>query len=94
MIDDGIATIGDLSSNMLQYAKTWKLEPEATDLGQDGREYLQGHRAERDREGSGDSLHCPRRSATGFLRCAIDPHGVDGHCDQRRGRMLLEELRR
>jgi PAS domain S-box-containing protein len=33
MIDDGIATIGDLSSNMLQYAKTWKLEPEATDLG-------------------------------------------------------------
>jgi PAS domain S-box-containing protein len=34
MIDDGIATIGDLSSNMLKYAKTWKLEPEATDLGQ------------------------------------------------------------
>ena len=34
MIDEGIATIGDLSSNMLKYAKTWKLEPEATDLGQ------------------------------------------------------------
>jgi PAS domain S-box-containing protein len=34
MIDEGIATIGDLSSNMLKYAKTWKLEPETTDLGQ------------------------------------------------------------
>jgi PAS domain S-box-containing protein len=34
MIDEGIATIGDLSSNMLKYAKTWTLEPEATDLGQ------------------------------------------------------------
>jgi PAS domain S-box-containing protein len=34
MIDDGIAIIGDLSSNMLKYAKTWKLEPEAADIGQ------------------------------------------------------------
>jgi PAS domain S-box-containing protein len=33
MIDEGIATIGDLSANMLKYAKTWKLEPEAADLG-------------------------------------------------------------
>jgi PAS domain S-box-containing protein len=32
MIDDGIATIGDLSVNMLKYAKTWEIEPEATDL--------------------------------------------------------------
>jgi PAS domain S-box-containing protein len=34
MIDDGIATIGDLSANMLEYAKTWAIEPEATDLAQ------------------------------------------------------------
>jgi PAS domain S-box-containing protein len=34
MIDEGIATIGDLSSNMLKYAKTWKLELEIADLGE------------------------------------------------------------
>jgi PAS domain S-box-containing protein len=34
MIDDGIATISDLSANMLKYAKTWAIEPEATDLAQ------------------------------------------------------------
>ena len=32
MIDEGISTIGDLSLNMLKYAKKWTLEPEATDL--------------------------------------------------------------
>jgi PAS domain S-box-containing protein len=34
MLDEGIATIGDLSLNMLKYAKTWTLESEVTDLGQ------------------------------------------------------------
>jgi PAS domain S-box-containing protein len=34
MIDDGIATIGDLSVNMLKYAKTWTLEPEVVDFAQ------------------------------------------------------------
>jgi PAS domain S-box-containing protein len=34
MIDDGIATIGDLSLNMLKYAKTWTLELEVTDIAQ------------------------------------------------------------
>jgi len=34
MIDEGIARIGNLSLNMLKYAKEWKLELEVTDLAQ------------------------------------------------------------
>jgi PAS domain S-box-containing protein len=33
MIDEGISTIGNLSLNMLKYAKKWTLELELTDLG-------------------------------------------------------------
>jgi PAS domain S-box-containing protein len=33
MVDEGIATIGDLSSNILKYAKEWTLNREVTDLG-------------------------------------------------------------
>jgi PAS domain S-box-containing protein len=32
MIDEGISKIGNLSLNMLKYARKWKLEPEFTDL--------------------------------------------------------------
>jgi PAS domain S-box-containing protein len=33
MVDEGISTIGDLSSNILKYAKEWTLNREAIDLG-------------------------------------------------------------
>jgi PAS domain S-box-containing protein len=33
MVDEGIATIGSLSLNMLKYAKQWTLKHEVTDLG-------------------------------------------------------------
>jgi signal transduction histidine kinase len=32
MIDEGLTQIGDLSHNMLRYAREWKIEPEPVDL--------------------------------------------------------------
>ncbi|MEJ2721378.1 MAG: ATP-binding protein [bacterium] len=34
MIDDGLAQIGDLSHNMLRYAREWRIEPEEVDLNE------------------------------------------------------------
>jgi PAS domain S-box-containing protein len=34
MIDEGLARISDLSLNMLKYAREWKIEPEAVDMGE------------------------------------------------------------
>jgi PAS domain S-box-containing protein len=56
MIDEGIATIGDLSLNMLKYAKTWTLEPEVTDLGQMVRDICRD--IEQSASEIGVAIHC------------------------------------
>jgi PAS domain S-box-containing protein len=79
MIDEGTETIGDLSLNMLKYAKTWTLEPEVADLGKMVRNIY------RDMEQSATEMGVA-------IRCSVEDTLPAVSCDVRLTHMALMDI--
>ena len=79
MVDEGISTIGDLSSNMLKYAKEWTLNLEVTDLGLLVQDLCK-------------AIKQAGRQRGVRVRCDIPDHLPPVRCDRRLIRMALMDI--